>query len=102
MILLLESGDKETFVKEYFWGYNMILKETGPPDQDYFDHEVESIDDSLLEWLKHAHANKPTREEQGNKGRSVTYIFTDSQGEGVHMIFTLNEYSDHWLLMNPN
>ena len=102
MLALLGAGEKEAFVKEYFWGYNKILKDQGPPDQDYFQHEVESIDDSLLRWLKQAQAMEPTRREKGDIGESVTYIFSDVQGEDVHLIFTLNKYNDHWLLMNPN
>ena len=102
MIELLEKDNKETLVTEYFWGYNKILNELGPPKQDYIEHEIASIDDTVLNCLKQTQTIEPRKHKKGPGGESIEFLLTGPDGEDKYYIFMLGEYSDHWLLMNPN
>lgn len=101
MIELLEKSDKEAFVKEYFWGYRSATQTIGHR-QNYFEHEVKSIDKHVIYCLKQSLIHEPRKHEKGPGGEYVEFLFSGPDGEDVFVYFMLGEYSDHWLMMNPN
>ena len=101
MIVLLETGNNDLFVREYFWGYQEVTQTLGPRPE-YVQHEIDSVDEHLMYCLKQSLIYKPRKHVKGDGGESVQFLFPGPDGEDVYVYYLLGDYSEHWLIMNPN